>query len=97
VGATERFVGVRQWARRAGLPRWVFIRPRPDVKPGFVDLSSPMFTDLFCQSVRDSIADGQCEFVVTEMLPTFDQLWLADAGGGRYTSELRLVIFDPAE
>jgi hypothetical protein len=30
------------------------------------------------------------------MLPRFDQLWLTDAEGERYTGELRLIALDPA-
>jgi len=33
--------------------------------------------------------------VVTGMLPTFDELWLEDAQGSRYTSELRIAAVDP--
>jgi hypothetical protein len=31
---------------------------------------------------------------VAEMLPTPDQVWLTDARGVRYTSELRMVAVD---
>ena len=33
---------------------------------------------------------------VTEMLPSPDQLWLTDAEGRRYTSELRVCAVDRA-
>jgi hypothetical protein len=34
---------------------------------------------------------------VSEMIPGLEQVWLPDASGGRYTSELRIVAVDMAE
>ena len=46
------------------------------------------------RDIRSGMTDS--EFVVSEMLPTPDQLWLQNAQGERYTSELRIVAVDPA-
>jgi hypothetical protein len=37
---------------------------------------------------------GERWVAFTEMLPGPDELWLADAQGRRYTSELRVVVLD---
>lgn len=86
----ERFVGARRWARRLGLPRWLFFKVPEEPKPCFVDLASPIYVELFCKLVRKSST-----VTLSEMLPAFDQLWLVDAEGRRYTGELRMVAVDP--
>lgn len=86
----ERFVRARAWARSAGLPRRVFVKVPEETKPLFVDLASPILVELAARMLR-----GAARATVTEMLPDLDGLWLADAEGRRYTSELRLVAVDP--
>ncbi|MDQ3716071.1 MAG: lantibiotic dehydratase family protein, partial [Actinomycetota bacterium] len=77
-------------ADRHGLPRRTFWRARSGTKPVYLDLHSPLLVRLAAASLRDAVPDTSVTF--TEMLPGPDQLWLADAQGRRYTSELRLTL-----
>jgi hypothetical protein len=86
----ERFVAVRGWARAEGLPRHVFVKVPEEQKPCYVDLGSPILVDLLAKLVRKASA-----VTVSEMLPDFEGLWLHDAAGAVYTSELRLAAVDP--
>ena len=92
----ERFVGARRWTRAHGVPRFAFVKVPIERKPCYVDFDSPVYVDAVAKLVRQS---GECAgagpVAVTEMLPALDQLWLTDAEGRRYTSELRLVAVDP--
>jgi hypothetical protein len=93
----EQFLGARRWAREQGLPRWLFVQVPTELKPYYIDLESPIYVEILAKLIRQSqtgpAADAPIRF--TEMLPRFDQLWLSDARGERYTSELRFVVLDP--
>jgi len=92
----DRFIGCRRWATMNNLPQMVFVRLPHERKPLYVDLCSPIFVDLVARSIRVlQRADPAAPVTVTEMLPTPDRVWLADAEGLTYTSELRLVAVDP--
>jgi hypothetical protein len=91
-----RFLGARRWARAAGIPRYFFAKSAIEVKPMFVDLDSPVYLGMFCRLVRaakEHVA-GETALVIAEMLPDLEHLWLTDASGERYTSELRFVVVD---
>jgi Lantibiotic dehydratase, N terminus len=88
--AALRFARAREFAARLGLPRFVFLRTAEEIKPTYVDFDSPLYVDLAAKAIRAASA-----LTISEMLPGFDQLWLPDAEGRRYTSELRLVAVDP--
>ena len=88
--ATERFVQARQWARSADLPRRVFLKVPEETKPLFLDLASPTFVELAARMVRQASVVS-----ISEMLPDLGELWLGDASGKRYTSELRMIAVDP--
>ncbi|MEU8262192.1 thioesterase domain-containing protein [Micromonospora sp. NPDC048999] len=92
----ERFLAVRAWRHRLGLPEQVYVKLGTETKPCFVDLGSPGFTNMFCAMVRAAGVDGgdDVSLVVSEMLPTPEQAWVPDAAGHRYFSELRLQIVD---
>lgn len=94
----ERFVAARRWARRHGLPRFVFVKTPVEVKPCYIDFDSHSFIDLCARMVRASEAAGSppLSIAITEMVPDLGQLWLPDAEGQRYTSELRIVAVDQA-
>jgi hypothetical protein len=85
-----RFIAARAWARATGLPRRLFLKVPEETKPLFVDLESPTFVDLAAKMVRKA-----SEISLSEMLPDLEELWLTDAHGRHYTSELRLVAVDP--
>jgi hypothetical protein len=95
----ERYLEARRWMHKRGLPRFVFVRIPVEVKPFYVDFESPIYVEIFIKMIRRMLASdrGGEPITVTEMLPTPGHLWLPDADGQRYTSELRIVVFDLAE
>jgi hypothetical protein len=94
--ALEGFVGIRRWAHALEMPRHLFVRIPCEKKPYYIDLDSPVYTEMFARAVRQAHAtDTQGELIaVTEMLPDPDHIWLPDADGNRYTSEMRVVVVD---
>jgi hypothetical protein len=91
-----RFLEARRWMKENGLPRRMFVRTATEVKPFYLDLDSPIFVEILSRAVRvaNSTGEGHGEFAFSEMLPDHDQLWLRDANGMSYTSELRLAFVD---
>jgi hypothetical protein len=85
----DRFIAARRWAAEHQIPRFTFIKAPGEPKPIYLDLDSPVFVDIFCKLARAGNT-----VTVTEMLPTFDQLWLVDADGAAYCAELRTVMLD---
>jgi hypothetical protein len=93
----ESFVGVRRWAHAHGIPRHFFVRTPNEKKPYYVDLASPVFTEIFAKAVRQAreASDAvEASISVSEMLPDPEHSWLLDSEGQQYTSELRLVAVD---
>ncbi|MGC6329021.1 lantibiotic dehydratase [Rhizorhabdus sp. FW153] len=80
---------LRSWIRGMGAPERVFVRLPREVKPVLVDIRSDLSLDMLA-----AMLDGDA-VVLSEMVPDGDGLWLADAAGERYTSELRLTLCDP--
>jgi Lantibiotic dehydratase, N terminus len=95
----ERYLRVRSWAAQIGLPDRVFVKVANEVKPIYVDLTSPTYVAIMCAAIRGGVAreGGGPELGVTisEMLPTPEQAWVPDASGNRYVSELRMLVVDP--
>ncbi len=96
-GERARYLAVRRWRQRLGLPERVFLRVATEVKPCYLDLTSPVYTRILCTMMRSARERGaeDAEVVLTEMLPTAEHAWLTDAQGQRYCSELRLQFRDP--
>ncbi|NYF58642.1 thioesterase domain-containing protein [Micromonospora purpureochromogenes] len=95
-GERDRFLAVRRWRARLGLPEQVYVKLGSETKPCFVDLTSPGYANMLCAMVRSAAmthGDG-VPLVVGEMLPGPDDAWVPDAAGRRYLSELRLHIVD---
>lgn len=93
----QRYLEARRWMRRNGLPRFVFVKAPTEVKPIYVDFESPVYVELMAKVARRLSASHRPEaLTVSEMLPAPDQLWLPDAQGSVYTSELRIVVRDLA-
>lgn len=92
------FIGIRRWARAWHMPRYLFVRMPTELKPYYVDLDSPIYTEMFASSIRQTQAAGANNepIVITEMLPDPEHAWLPDANGHRYTSELRIIAVDQA-
>jgi hypothetical protein len=94
----ERFIKARQWVKNCGLPRYVFVKAAIEAKPFYIDFESPVYIDILAKIVRRSIESNLTESPIrfSEMLPTHKGLWLVDAEGQHYTSELRMVALDLA-
>lgn len=91
----RRFVEARAWMRDRGLPEQVFVTSPLEAKPFFVDFAGPVSVNVLAKAARRlQSEDGGGTLKLTEMLPDLEQLWLEDADGTRYTSELRLVAYD---
>jgi hypothetical protein len=92
----SRFIASRRWAQTRGIPRFVFVKTPIEQKPFYVDFNSPIFVNIFAKYVRrtkeQDSADTQLS--VTEMLPDLSRVWLPDAQGQHYTSELRIIAVD---
>ena len=100
IGATsegERFLAARRWRQAAGLPERVFVSVASEVKPMFVDLTSPPYVASLLHMLNAArVAGGdEVRLSVTEMLPAPRYAWVPDAQGRRYLSELRLQVRDP--
>jgi hypothetical protein len=93
----ERYLRARRWSIDLGLPDRIFVKVATEVKPIYVDLTSPTYVTVLCMAIRGGIRDGGPDTTVTisEMLPTPEQAWVPDAAGNRYSSELRLLVVDP--
>lgn len=86
----DRFIEARRWACQHKLPRHVFVKVPEEPKPYFVDFASPISVELFAKVARQGSSIS-----VSEMLPAVDELWLLDAAGSFYVSELRVAAVDP--
>jgi lantibiotic biosynthesis dehydratase-like protein len=95
-GAADRFLQARNWARAHGIPRFVFYKVPVEKKPAYLDFDSPIFVDIFSKMIRRTVDAKLPGAMVdlSEMLPLFDQIWLTDVSGRRYTSEFRFVAVD---
>jgi Lantibiotic dehydratase, N terminus len=96
--SAEMFLAARRWRLALGLPEQVFVKLDTEVKPFFVDFRSPLYVTSLLHMLRAAEVQGGGDVMVcvTEMLPTPQEAWVADADGRRYLSELRLHIRDPA-
>jgi hypothetical protein len=92
---SQRFLGATRWARRTGLPRFVFFKAAGEVKPSYCDFHSPIYVRMMAKAIRRAAGLSPDQSItVTEMLPGPGEVWLPDREGNLYTSELRLVAVD---
>jgi surfactin synthase thioesterase subunit len=93
----DRYLAARRLGRELGLPDRVFVKVGTEVKPCYVDLTSPVSVATLCTMLHAAQAQHGPDVPVTltELLPAPDQAWVPDAEGRRYFSELRLHIRDP--
>ncbi|MEV1329757.1 lantibiotic dehydratase [Micromonospora costi] len=95
-GDAERFLAVRRWRRRLGLPERVFVKVGTEVKPCYVDLTAPLYAQSLCAMVDAAARSGaDVSVVVSELLPAPHDSWVTDAQGRGHVSEVRLQITDP--
>jgi Lantibiotic dehydratase, N terminus len=94
----DRYAAARAWRDGIGLPRRVFVKAPGEVKPFYVDFDSVVSVTILARSLRR--LQGRPEgsppawIAVSEMLPSAEDLWLTDAQGQHYTSEVRIVAVD---
>lgn len=82
------------WAKGQGMPSRLFVKLPWENKPFLVDLHSLASVRLLVKQLRGADRKGLAggtSVAFSEMLPTPEQLWLTDADGRRFTSEIRLV------
>jgi surfactin synthase thioesterase subunit len=93
----DRYLAARRLRRGLGLPDRVFAKVGTELKPCYVDLTSPVSISAFCTMLRTAHTGHGPDVPVTftELLPTPEQAWVPDGRGRRYFSELRLHIRDP--
>ena len=94
---SDRYLAARRLRRELGLPDRVFAKIGTELKPCYVDLTSPVSVSALCTMLRAARTGHGPDVPVTltELLPTPDQAWVPDAAGRRYYSELRLHVRDP--
>jgi len=90
----DAFRRVRRWRRAHALPSSVFAKLPSEIKPMYFSFDSPVFARNFLREMarlREAGHSIDCKVTLSEMLPSFDQLWLRDQRTHAYTSELRMV------
>jgi hypothetical protein len=94
--AAKQFLGARQWMRHHGMPRFIFVKVPVESKPVYIDFESPIYVRVLAKLIRRTVKSDwdSPKIAISEMYPAHDELWLVDAAGQRYTSELRLVVLD---
>jgi hypothetical protein len=96
-GRLPEYLAARQLRRALGLPDKLFAKLSTEIKPVYVDLTSPRYLSAFCTMLRaaQQNAGDDVGIVFTEMLPGAGDAWVPDANGQRYFSELRIQLRDP--
>jgi len=93
-----RHRALRQRLQELWMPRRVFAKTPDQPKPYLVDQDSALSLRNLARGLRRNVTTGGTTAITfTEMLPAPDELWLADADGSRYTSELRVVVHDDTQ
>lgn len=94
---SELFLAARAWRQQLSLPERVFAKIGSEIKPVFVDFTSPLYVGSFGAMLRSACRTGgeDISLTISEMLPDTDHVWVPDAIGKRYASELRLQFRDP--
>lgn len=72
------------------LPDRVFARTPNELKPVYVDFRAPHLAEMLLRLLKPAE-----RVTFTEMFPAKGSLWLQDAEGRRYVSELRTLAVDP--
>ena len=94
----DRFLAARAWRLERGLPERAFYDVPIEEKPSYVDFTSLTYVNALAKVVRLAAADGaDVPVTLTEALPDSSQLWLRDADGAAYASELRMLVVDQQE
>jgi hypothetical protein len=91
---SEAYTELLRLAREQGIARHTYWRPVRAVKPVYLDLHSPLLAAMLVRELRRAANVDSETITFSEMHPGPGELWLPDAEGRRYTSELRLTLAD---
>jgi hypothetical protein len=94
LGDAEFFLELARWRSRNGLPQHVFFHTQAEPKPFYVDLGSPVLTDLLRRAVVKAMSEGEAVLRATEMLPGPGELWVRDERGS-YATEFLVQLDGP--
>jgi hypothetical protein len=96
-GGLPEYLAARRLRLALSLPEKLFVKISTEVKPVYVDLTSPRYVSALATMLRAARerAGDETEVTMTELLPGPDQAWLPGPGGQRYFSELRVQVRDP--
>lgn len=88
----EQYVALRRWRGDNGFPERVFVKLGTEVKPVYLDFTSPVLVSSVAAMIRSAALEhgATTTLTVSELLPDLDANWLPDADGHRYVSEVRL-------
>jgi hypothetical protein len=86
-----RYAAARAWVARLGLPDRVFVKVPVESKPSLVDFSSLVLVNQLAKAIRHTHELAAGPVRISEMVPGAGELWLTDARGDHYTSEIRMV------
>jgi hypothetical protein len=90
----DRFAAARAWMSERAMPERVFVKAPVEIKPSVVDFSSLVLVNTLAKAIRRTDEQDAGTLTFTEMVPNPGDLWLTDAQGARYTSELRMVAVE---
>jgi hypothetical protein len=93
---SESFLAAQLWRLEFNVPSRVFLKLSGETKPFYLDFDSPLLVENICKNLRNLAeqASGEGLAVFSEMLPDFENLWLTNKKGERFTSEFRFVFVD---
>lgn len=96
-GRIPEYLAARRLRAALGLPERVFVKIATEVKPVYLDLTSPRYVSAFSTMLRTAAETHGADtpIIISELLPGPDQAWLPDAQGRHYCSELRIQLLDP--
>lgn len=90
----DLFRMAREWKNSRCLPDTAFLKMAWEAKPVYIDFFSIISIRMLAKQVRNALDDfaaNSRKLTFSEVLPAFNELWLADSEGNHFTSELRLV------
>ena len=90
----DRFAAARAWMSERAMPERVFVKAPVEIKPSVVDFSSLVLVNTLAKAIRRTDEQDAGTLTFSEMVPGPGDLWLTDAQGARYTSELRMVAVE---
>ena len=96
-GRIPEYLAARRLRRALGLPERVFVKIATEVKPVYLDLTSPRYVSALSTMLRTAAETHGpgTPVIISELLPGPELAWLPDAEGRRYYSELRIQLCDP--